>query len=156
MSTPEMPSTSAWWVFATSAKRPPDMLCTSHISHSGLERSRRCENSAPGQALERGVVGGLGQGGVADVVVGIEVRVIGPHRPALAERHVGQALAVARHQVQPAEHVVDEFLVRGRLAVEDHHRGDVHVRVGVILEMQERRVQCCQAVGVGHDSDCRC
>ncbi len=60
MSTPEMPSTSAWWVFATSAKRPPDMLCTSQISHSGLERSRRCENSRPARRLSAASSAGCG------------------------------------------------------------------------------------------------
>ena len=110
---------------------------------------------APGEPLERGVVGRLRQRGVADVVVGVEVRVIGPHRPALVERNVGQALAVARHQVQAADDVLDELLQRRRRALEDHHRGDVHVRARVVLEMQERRVQCCQAVGVGHCGDCR-
>jgi hypothetical protein len=47
MSTPEIPSTSAWWVLAISAKRRPAMRSTSQISHSGLERSRRWEKSRP-------------------------------------------------------------------------------------------------------------
>ncbi len=89
----------------------------------------------PGEALERGVVGGAWQRGVADVVVGIEVRVICPHRPALAERHVCEPLTVAWHQVQPAEDVIDEFLQCRRLALEHHHRRHVHVGVGVILEV---------------------
>ncbi len=42
-STPEMPSTSAWWDFEISAKRPRSSPCTSHVSHSGLARSSRCE-----------------------------------------------------------------------------------------------------------------
>ena len=42
-STPAMPSTSAWWFLEMSAKRPPSRPCTSHVSHSGLERSSACE-----------------------------------------------------------------------------------------------------------------
>jgi hypothetical protein len=42
-STPEMPSTSAWWVLEISAKRFSSRPCTSHVSHSGLERSSRWE-----------------------------------------------------------------------------------------------------------------
>ena len=55
---------------------------------------------APGEPLERRVVGRLRQRGVADVVVGVEVRVVGPHGAALAERHEREALAIARHEVQ--------------------------------------------------------
>ena len=47
MSTPEIPSTSAWWVFDTSAKPPSARPWTSHISHSGFERSRRWEKIRP-------------------------------------------------------------------------------------------------------------
>ena len=47
MSTPDTPSTSAWWVFETSAKRSPSSPCTSQISHSGLERSSRWEKIRP-------------------------------------------------------------------------------------------------------------
>ena len=50
MSTPEMPSTSAWCVFDRIAKRPPSMPSTSHISHSGLSRSSCCENTRPASA----------------------------------------------------------------------------------------------------------
>ena len=38
-STPEMPSTSEWWVFEISANRPPSSPSTSQFSHSGLARS---------------------------------------------------------------------------------------------------------------------
>ena len=155
MSTPEMPSTSAWWVFAISAKRSPAMRWTSQISHSGLERSRRWENSRPASCFSAASSAGLRQRGVADVVARVEVRVVGPHRPALPERHVREALAVARHEVQAADDVVDELLRRRRLALEDHHRRDVHVRGRVVLQVQERRVERRQAVGVGHRLDCR-
>src|ERR1700730_15475397 len=141
MSPPDIPSTRAWWFFATNANRPPDMLCTSQISHRGLERSSRCEKRRPAsrfsaassagfgkavwrveeggpvQPLQRRVVGGLRQSGVADVVVGVEMRVVAPHRAPLAEWHEGEALAVARHEMQPVDHVLDQILQRGCLAV---------------------------------------
>ena len=106
----------------------------------------------PGELLQCGVVGGSWQGGVADVVARVEMRVVGPYRPALPERHVGKPLAIARHQVQAAEDVIDELLRRGRLALEDHHRRDVHVRGRVVLQVQERGIERGQAVWVGHGS----
>ena len=39
MSTPETPSTSAWWLLPTIAKRSPLSPSTSHSSQSGLVRS---------------------------------------------------------------------------------------------------------------------
>ena len=45
MSTPETPSIIAWWLLVTMANRPPSTLSTSHISHSGFERSRRWEKT---------------------------------------------------------------------------------------------------------------
>jgi hypothetical protein len=69
----------------------------------------------------------LGEGRVADVVAQVEVRVVDPARPALAERDERELLAVARHEVQarpdPLDHLVD---VR-RLAVERHDGSHVHV-----------------------------
>ena len=51
MSTPAMPSTSAWCVFEISAKRsPPSSPCRpwiSHTSQSGFERSSRWEKMRP-------------------------------------------------------------------------------------------------------------
>ncbi len=47
MSMPETPSTSAWWVLVMIATRFPSRPCTSHISHSGLERSSACEKRRP-------------------------------------------------------------------------------------------------------------
>ena len=60
MSTPEIPSTSAWWVLAISANRLPAMRCTSQISHSGLERSRRWENSRPASCFSAASSAGRG------------------------------------------------------------------------------------------------
>jgi hypothetical protein len=47
MSTPETPSTSAWWVLLISAKRLSSSPCTSHSSQSGFERSSRWEKIRP-------------------------------------------------------------------------------------------------------------
>ena len=45
MSTPETPSTSAWWVFETIAKRLRVRPWTSQNSQSGLVRSSCCEKT---------------------------------------------------------------------------------------------------------------
>ena len=47
MSTPAMPSMSAWWVLVMSAKPPPSRPSTIHTSHSGLERSSCWEKIRP-------------------------------------------------------------------------------------------------------------
>ena len=104
----------------------------------------------PGELLERRLVRGPRQRGVADVVARVEMRIVGPQRPSLVERHVRQPLAIARHQVQPAEHMVGQLLGRRRVALEHHHRGDVHVRGRIVLQVQERGIEGGQAVGVGH------
>ena len=65
---------------------------------------------------------GRRQRGVADVVAGVEVRVVDPHRAGLRERRERELLAVARDQVQPVLDLRDEVVVRRRLAVEDEHR----------------------------------
>ena len=45
MSTPETPSTSAWWVLVTNAKRLRVRPWTIHSSQSGLVRSSACEKT---------------------------------------------------------------------------------------------------------------
>ena len=47
MSTPLIPSTSAWWVLQISAKRPSASPSTSQISHSGFSRSSCWEKTRP-------------------------------------------------------------------------------------------------------------
>ncbi len=96
---------------------------------------------AAGERLERLLVSGLGQRGVADVVVGVEVRVVHPHGPSLAEGNEREPLAIARDEMQPALHVLGEFAQRGRWAGEDHDGRNVHMRRPVGLEVQERRVE---------------
>ncbi len=84
---------------------------------------------------ERGLVGRARQRGVAYVVARVEVGVISPHRPPLTVGDVREALAVAGDEVQAAEHVVGQLLQAGRIALEDHHRRDVHVRGRAFLQL---------------------
>jgi hypothetical protein len=79
----------------------------------------------------------------------VEVRVVHPDRPALVEGDEGQALAIARNEVQPAGDLLHQLVVGGGVALEHHASGDVHVR-GVALEVQERAVESRQAVWIGH------
>ena len=51
MSTPEMPSTSAWWVFDSIAKRSPSSPSTSQISQSGLSRSSCWAKTRPARSF---------------------------------------------------------------------------------------------------------
>ena len=76
--------------------------------------------------------------------------VVDPLRAALAERHEGEALAVARHEAEAPLDGLEQVVVgRGR-PLEDHHAGHVHVG-GAVLQVEERRVEPCQAIG-GHSS----
>ena len=43
------PSTMQWWVLEAIAQRPSSRPSTRTISHSGAERSRRCEKNSPAQ-----------------------------------------------------------------------------------------------------------
>jgi hypothetical protein len=76
---------------------------------------------------------------MADVVGEVERRVVDPQRPAGLERRRRELLAVARHEVQPRLDVREEVVQRGRLALEQRERADVHVRVGLLLR-QERGI----------------
>ena len=103
---------------------------------------------APGQLLQLLLGAGRGEGRGAHVVAQVEVRVVHPLRPALAERHEREPLAVARHEAEAAVDRLEQVVVRRRVALEDHHPGHVHVGGGV-LQVEERGVETCQAVG-GH------
>ena len=149
MSTPETPSTSAWWVLESSAKRPSASPSTSHSSHNARERSSGWEKTRPARRLEFVVATRTRQRGVAYMEAGLEVRVVDPHRSALIERHEGQALAVARHEVQARIDLLEQVFVARRRPLEHHAAGHVHVG-GVALEMQERAVQTGEAIAVGH------
>ena len=86
---------------------------------------------------------------MAYVVARVEVRVVDPDGTALAERDVRELLAIARHEVHPRLDRLDQLVVGGRVAVEDEDRRDVHV-CAAALEVQESRVERCQAIVVGH------
>jgi hypothetical protein len=105
----------------------------------------RLREHPPREPLELLLVARLRQRREPDVVADVEVRVVDPARPALAERDERQPLAVARNLVELRADRVDELLLFGRGAGERHHGGHVHVRAAV-LEVQERRVEPGQAV----------
>ena len=107
MSTPETPSTIAWWVLLTSAKRFRSRPCTSHSSHSGFERSSCWEKTRPARRRSCILGARIGQRRVAHVVGEVEARVVDPKRPARLQRRHGQLLAKARHQRQAPAHVLD-------------------------------------------------
>ena len=73
MSTPETPSTSAWWVLVTSAKRFRVRPWTSHSSHSGFVRSSCWEKTRAAIRRSCSSDPGDGEGRVADVVLEVEV-----------------------------------------------------------------------------------
>ncbi len=85
------------------------------------------------------------QGGLADVVVEVEVGVVDPDRAALAEGDEAELLAEARDEVQARLDVVAELFVGRRRAVEDDHRGDVHVGAAS-LHVEECGVESGQAI----------
>ena len=147
MSTPETPSTRQWWLLQTIAKRSPSRPSTSHISHSGFERSRRCEKTPRGEVPQLLLAAGGGQGGVADVVVEVEVGVVDPDRPALVEGDEPQLLAEARDQVQARVEVLAELVVVGggpsKIIVEA-----TCMWAPSALQVQERGVEAGEPVGL--------
>jgi hypothetical protein len=83
------------------------------------------------------------------VVIEVEVGVVDPDRPALAEGDEAQLLAEARNQVQALGDVVAEFPVGRRFAPEDADGGDVHVGAGA-LQVEEGGVQAAESFGLRH------
>jgi hypothetical protein len=61
MSTPETPSTRAWWVLQTSANASSPTRSTIQISHSGFERSSCWERTRPASALSSASDAGAGR-----------------------------------------------------------------------------------------------
>jgi hypothetical protein len=88
---------------------------------------QRLREHATGQALELPVAAWPRQRRMTDVEVDVEVRIVHPHRAPLVERHEGQPLSVARHQVQPGDDLGDQFFIGRRRALEHHAAGHVHV-----------------------------
>ena len=147
-STPATPSTSAWWVLEISAKRLRSSPCTSHSSHSGFERSSRCECTRAVSARSCSSEPGEGSAVWRTWYCEVERAVVDPQRAAGLQRRERELLPVARRQVQPAADLVAEVLVVRRRALEDEQRADVHVGVLDLLG-QEGRVDGREPVSVG-------
>ena len=148
MSTPATPSTSAWWVLLISAKRFFSSPWTSHSSQSGFERSSAWREEPPRDVAELLLGARRRQRRVAHVVGEVEGRVVHPERPPRLDGREGELLAEARHEVQPAAHVVEEVVVGRRRPLEDQDRADVHVAVRALVR-QERGVDRREPVEVG-------
>ena len=88
---------------------------------------------------------GRRQGGLADVVIEVQVGVVDPDRAPLAERDEAELLAKARDEVEARLDVVAELVVGRRRAVEDDRRGDVHVGAAA-LHMEECGIEAGQAI----------
>ena len=99
----------------------------------------------PDQLAQLALAPGGGQRGVAQVVLDVEVGVVHPDRPPQLEGDEADLLAVAGDEVELGLDHGHDVGVRRRRALEDRHRGDVHVG-HVVLDVEERRVQGAQAV----------
>ena len=115
MSTPDTPSTSAWWVFEISAKRPPSRPVHDPELPERLRAVEPLREDPAHQVAQLVVAARLRQRGVAHVVVEVEGRVVHPERPPGLERREGELLAVARHEPQARLEVSAEVR-RGRAA----------------------------------------
>ena len=85
------------------------------------------------------------QRGLTDVVVEVEVRVVDPDRAALAEGDEAELLTEAGDEVQARLDVVAELFVARRRAIEEDHRGDVHVGAAS-LQVEECGVESGQPI----------
>jgi hypothetical protein len=94
---------------------------------------------AAGQVAQLLLAAGLGQRGLAHVVVEVEVRVVDPDRTALAQRHERELLPVAGHEVEPALERLCHLGLLGRVALEQQDGRHVHVRA-VVLQVEERSI----------------
>ena len=99
-STLAMPSPSAWWVLMISPTSSSSSPSITHISQSGRARSSAIDCTRLTSSIELIAVAGSGQGGEPEVVVEVEVGVVDPDRPALAVRHLHDALPHPRHAVE--------------------------------------------------------
>ena len=99
----------------------------------------------PHQLAQLGLAAGGGQGGVAEVVLNVEVRVVHPHRAPQFEGDELHHLAVARDEGELGLDHGHDVIERRLRALEDGHRADVHM-ADAVLEVQERCVQRAQPV----------
>src|SRR4029079_17633337 len=79
------------------------------------------------------------------VVFEVQVGIVDPEGAAGLRRWIGQLLAEAGYQAIAALDVVQEVLVAGSGALEDHDRAHVHVARGALVR-EERDVRRAQAV----------
>ena len=84
-----------------------------------------------------------------EVVADVEVGIIDPDRPTLAEGDVRDPLSVPGNAVEPRGDVRHEFLVRRGRPLEYHARADVHVSPAA-LQVKERRVKACEPIRIRH------
>jgi hypothetical protein len=70
----------------------------------------------------------------------VELGVVGPDRVLDPKRHLDDALAEARHQLQPVLDVRDELLVAGRRPLDDQGGPDVDVD---LVPLREQRGHVC-------------
>ena len=85
------------------------------------------------------------EGGVAEVVVDVEMGVVHPDRAPEVERDEADDLPVAGDERELAPHHVDDVGVAGGRAFEDADGRDVHV-ADIVLDVQERRIERTQPV----------
>ena len=126
------PSTRAGWVLVITATRPPATArrrgtspTAGGVRSSGREVSRATRSSSCASRAR------TGQPGAAHVVGDVEVRVVDPDRVGQVPGHLGDPLAVPRHEREPGPHQLGERLGRGhrRGASRIEHPADVHRRV---------------------------
>jgi hypothetical protein len=92
---------------------------------------------------------GRGHRGAPDVVIEVEIGVVDPHRDVQPERHLDEAVAQRRHEVQPGFEErphpgVERARGRGR-GVDDRDAQDVHVRRRR-FQSEERGVEAGQTL----------
>ncbi len=154
MSTPETPSNQAVVRLGEQREAAAAQSLDQPDLPQGLAAIQLLGEYAAAQRLQLLLAARTRQRRVPDVELRLEMRVVNPPRTALRERHEGQLLAVARHQVQTSREVRHEVVVTRRLALEDHAGRDVHMG-RVPLEVKERRVEPGEAIRGGHSHDCR-
>ncbi len=101
------------------------------------------------QRLELGLGPRARQRGVADMELGLEVRIVDPPGAPLVEGHEGEPLAVARDEMQPPRELLHELVVGRSCALEDHAGRHVHVG-GVVLQVQEGGIEAAEAIRGSH------
>ena len=137
------PSRGGSWSGSRSGRaRGPAPATAPRAAWSGRAAARR---RGPASRFSSSSPPGSGSAGVADVVGEVEVDVVRPQRPARLQRRHDEALAEARHLVEPPAHVLDQVDVARRRPLEDQDRADVHVARRRLVG-QERGVDGGQAV----------